>query len=370
MEPNIRAMKAIWKDLHARLPLDDRRAYTTGFSGGARVANLMARVLGLAGVIAHGAGFPPSSPPDREVSFDFYALIGDLDFNYYEVLALSERLAALDLPHRIHRFDGGHQWARSELCHEAIDWMQRRAMARGLVAADSGWITAGWRRALSRAATAETEGRLVDAAELYREAAADFAPWIDVSEAERKSAELAATREVRRARRTAARWNRWAAGYLDRLARALEELRTASPPPSRERLLSDLEIRRLSRRARDAADERAKAARRVLNMVAVQTGFSQVAALRAAGDHARAATALEIAVAVAPDSPVHWYNLACYRALSGRPEPALDALETAFTLGFADPAAASRDEDLGLLHGNPRFAELLRRFGADPTARR
>ena len=51
MEPNVVALKAIWKDTHARLAIDVGRAYATGFSGGSRVANLMAQVLGLPGVI-------------------------------------------------------------------------------------------------------------------------------------------------------------------------------------------------------------------------------------------------------------------------------------------------------------------------------
>ena len=62
---NIAAMKALWKDTHERLAIDDTRVYATGFSGGARVANIMGQVLGLAGVIAVGGGYPPSSPPRR-----------------------------------------------------------------------------------------------------------------------------------------------------------------------------------------------------------------------------------------------------------------------------------------------------------------
>src|SRR5579863_8275085 len=36
------AVNAIWQDTHFRLSLDDRRIYTSGFSGGARVAGAMA----------------------------------------------------------------------------------------------------------------------------------------------------------------------------------------------------------------------------------------------------------------------------------------------------------------------------------------
>ena len=58
-----KAVNAIWQDTHSRLALDERRSYASGFSGGARVAGAMA-LSGptgqVAGVIAHGAGYPRS----------------------------------------------------------------------------------------------------------------------------------------------------------------------------------------------------------------------------------------------------------------------------------------------------------------------
>jgi len=55
----------MWTDTHARFSPDEKQVYTTGFSGGARVAVSMVRGLPgeVAGVIACGAGFP--TPPAR-----------------------------------------------------------------------------------------------------------------------------------------------------------------------------------------------------------------------------------------------------------------------------------------------------------------
>ncbi len=60
-----------------------------------------------------------------------------------------------------------------------------------------------------------------------------------------------------------------------------------------------------------------------------------------------------------PDDPTVHYNLACSLALLERLDAALDALETAIRLGYADPEFMAKDEDLSSLRGDRRFEELL-----------
>lgn len=60
-----------------------------------------------------------------------------------------------------------------------------------------------------------------------------------------------------------------------------------------------------------------------------------------------------------PNDPTVHYNLACSLSLLGRPDAALDALETAIGLGYSDPEFMAKDADLSLLHGDPRFEGLL-----------
>ena len=58
MQASVDAWKAVWADTHERLAIDEGRVYTTGFSGGARVAVMLAHLCGdcIAGVIGSGAG--------------------------------------------------------------------------------------------------------------------------------------------------------------------------------------------------------------------------------------------------------------------------------------------------------------------------
>jgi len=67
-------------------------------------------------------------------------------------------------------------------------------------------------------------------------------------------------------------------------------------------------------------------------------------------------------VGLVPDNPTAHYNLACSLALLGRRAPALESLERAVELGYADPEYLLEDDDLKSLREEPRFAELVSRL--------
>lgn len=74
-------------------------------------------------------------------------------------------------------------------------------------------------------------------------------------------------------------------------------------------------------------------------------------------------TAIEIAsegLEQWPDHPVIHYQLACYRALAGDREQALDHLERAVADDARAREWAATDSDLEPLRGDPRFAALSR----------
>ena len=82
------AIQAMLADTEERFSLDPKRIYTTGFSGGARVATLVAlRCTGsckVAGVVASGATYPGNTSPSATDSFLYFMALGDTDFNYQE----------------------------------------------------------------------------------------------------------------------------------------------------------------------------------------------------------------------------------------------------------------------------------------------
>jgi hypothetical protein len=131
-EVSTRAARAMILDAGARFHIDERRVYTAGMSGGARVAMGVALgSKGIAGVIASSAGFPDSTPRKR-VPFAVFGTAGTEDFNLLEMRQLDRALAS---PHRLAVFEGSHVWLSSELATEAVEWMEIQAAKAGTAAA-------------------------------------------------------------------------------------------------------------------------------------------------------------------------------------------------------------------------------------------
>jgi Flp pilus assembly protein TadD len=83
------------------------------------------------------------------------------------------------------------------------------------------------------------------------------------------------------------------------------------------------------------------------------------------GRHADGLRVDRILAGLVPENPTVHYNLACSLALVGGKAEALDALERAVRLGYADGAHMARDRDLAVLRSEPRFQELLRRLESE-----
>jgi len=80
------------------------------------------------------------------------------------------------------------------------------------------------------------------------------------------------------------------------------------------------------------------------------------------GRHGEGLALDEELAALAPLDPTIRYNLACSLALCGRGETALDMLERAVELGYADLEHLLEDEDLASLRAEVRFRTLIERL--------
>ncbi len=123
------AAGAVWDDAHARLRIDDSRVYAAGFSGGARVACGLARLLNIrpAGVIGCGGGLPEWLAPADMAGIPWFGTVGRKDFNYGEMKELEKELLHLGFPCRLSVFPGKHSWPPSELAMAAVTWMEERS---------------------------------------------------------------------------------------------------------------------------------------------------------------------------------------------------------------------------------------------------
>jgi len=191
-KPELDAAIAIWNDSHLRFTIDDRRVYFAGLSGGARLATALALRCQdcAAGVISNGAGFPLEQHPSAQTHFSYFETIGMSDFNYPEAVVLAQQLDQLDLPHRLRRFDGSHEWAPAEVWSEALAWMNLLAMRQDRLARDPKFISQQFEAETQRAQELEKRGDIYAAWQEYRGVASDFAGLRDVASITNHAEEL------------------------------------------------------------------------------------------------------------------------------------------------------------------------------------
>ena len=201
MPPTGEAAKAMLSDVAARLAVDDKRVYLTGFSGGARAATALAAWLSgqVAGVIGCGAGLAEGLAGSSSLPFVYYGTVGNEDFNYPEMKQLDRTLESAGVTHHVEVFDGGHSWAPAEVCVRAVEWMELQAMKSGRRARDQAFIDQLFKRAHDTADAQEAAGQVYEAYIGHVGCVADFKGLKDVSEFEKKAALLKDSKAVKQA---------------------------------------------------------------------------------------------------------------------------------------------------------------------------
>lgn len=361
MEENFRSLGAMWTDTHARLAIDDRRVYGYGFSGMARfVLTAAVKAPGtIAGVISASGGYPLGHPPSREETpFPFFAVVGEKDFNYYELLDTDARLAALGIPHRIEVYDGSHQWPSEALVTQALGWIALQEMKRGTREKSPALIEPLWAEDLARARSLEEAGRLWRAWRVYKAMAADFEGLRDTGEIKEKIAALEASEALKRDLREREARDRRDRAYLERIPRFFSAAGPEIRPDSVSQLLSDLQVPDLKKREKSQDPEERLAAQRLLYAVYIQTGLYLPRAAMERRQWDRAILFLEVAAQVDPDSPRIPYRLATAWAGKGNRKKAIESLEQAVKRKGTDLAEIEKDPAFDSLREEEAYKKL------------
>jgi poly(3-hydroxybutyrate) depolymerase len=183
------AAAAMTADIKGRFPIDLKRIYAAGMSGGARVAIMVAQNSGeIAGVLASSGGY--STTFHKAERFPFFGSAGTEDFNYREMRAVDRLMTS---PHRVEVFEGGHTWLPSEMATRAVEWMEIQAMKNALRARDETLIAELFSKRVARANA--QPGSLARMRELSQ-IATDFEGLRDVSKVIESAAALEGWQDV------------------------------------------------------------------------------------------------------------------------------------------------------------------------------
>jgi predicted esterase len=357
MEPNIKALNALWPEVHTRLPADNRRIYAAGFSGGAAVAYLLATSTGeVAGIIACGGRFLEDQIEGSEAPI--FSTAGDTGFNYREMLQVDEFLAHGGRPHRLVIFEGSHSWMPPAVAREGVEWLELLAMQRGLRELDPTLVASLYADGVATAESLTSEGLEFEAARRYREIEETYDGVRDITAVGTLAESLEASPGYRRQQKEMKQARSFESRCQGERDRDMSALRFSENPPPVARLARDFEIADLQRRAQ-ASSAMGLAAQRCLN--GLYSGLSFYLPRDAVEEkrYSHAATSYELALMIRGDNPIVWYNLACVRALQNREGAAMEALQKALDLGFNRPDLFATDPDLDTLRDREDFKALL-----------
>lgn len=363
------AIVSLLTDTRQRFSIDERRIYTTGFSGGARVATRVASSCNgcIAGVIACGAGFPPDIKPTSAVPFAFFGTVGMDDFNYPELSKLDATLASLNLPHHVATFDGRHQWASSELLTEAVEWMELQAMRAHRRERDEALVETLLKRNLERARASEAAKKFYEAYTEYVSLAADFRSLKNISEYEKKAAALKEMKEVRQALKSE---QEQLTKQLE-LAQQLINLggKLLSDPSERGDAMKEMRtiIAGLREKAQAKEDSTERhVARRALSQVLAQTYEAATLNYHPSGQYDLAIVNLEVAEEVLPKGAQIPYEMARAYAMRGEKKKAIESLKRAVEKGFPDSSAIENQPDFASLRAEEEFKTIVKSLKEKP----
>lgn len=363
MEPNVRAINALWPEVHTRYPSDTSRLYAAGFSGGAHLAYGLGKGTGeLAGVIACGGRFFRDTLEDT--SFALFGAAGTTDFNYRHMHTVDEFLEKQGNRHRLEIFEGTHTWMPRELARLAVEFLEIDAMRRGTRTRDDELIARLYGADMRVAEELEESGSVLAAMRRYRSIVTTFGGVWSVDEPARRAERLEGSVEVKRATKEEAKCDRYEARRASEFDEVMADLRFAEDEEFASNLERDFRLAELQRRAEGDGCE-AVTAQRLLDTAYAFTSFYLPRDFFEERRYERAAESLEVAVSIRQDNPIVWYNLACARARAGDKKEAVEALGQSIDNGFRNLDHIESDADLESIRGRDDYREVVHALRED-----
>ena len=355
------SVNALWLDTHQRLAVDEHRVYASGFSGGARVAGAMALSCPqcqLAGVIAHGAGYPTSRADSNDKLLYFFA-VGNRDFNWPEVMMIRRHREEHGQPYRVRVFNGSHEWAPPEVMDDAVQWLTLKSMQSGVLPRDPAFVDKRSQQIRFELVSARNANDAIGQLNAYRSLVSDFAGLKPVDGFEKDLAVLEQSALLKQALKAEKQqidgqfslerdiWPKLR-NYVegdtdDPNALRLEIVRTMSALKKQADHMKDENQRLVYARAYED-----------LRVQGIENGQQELEAKH----FAKAETCFQLMSEISDDPWPHLL-LAETHALSGNFKQAIRELEDAVRRGLKDSEMLDSDPRLQVLKSEPGFQNLI-----------
>ena len=353
------AINSVFSDTEIRFSIDTGRIYTAGFSGGSRVASMVAlNSKFVSGVIGCGAGLPNYEGLKNIPSFDYFGLVGNRDMNYMEMSDLEKELDNKGMSSELRVFNGGHAWPSPDLLEEAIEWMELKAMYKGTKNRNSDFINSLLGKYNKRAVSLSEKGELLESVSCYRYITKDFPDHKTISKIKIKLDSLLMTKNYAKLLKT---WNNNRSWELEIQSTLIEDfnVRVRSevlPDSIRSWWVAQINMLKTMETSKDT-NKQVIASRvlMLLNILCYETGKNYSNSKRFMG----ALICYQLASIVQPDNKNYYFLLARTYSLNCETYEAIRSLEKAIKTGYDNKQSIEKDSAFFRLKNEKRFREIL-----------
>ncbi len=353
-------VKVLMDDSRARIDIDPQRIYTSGFSGGSRVASSVAIFDGgVAGVIGCAAGFP-TLENGLQNKFDYFGMVGNYDFNLTEMEKLDETLEQNGFAHQLLTFDGKHDWPAPADFQMALLWMQVNAMKENLQPKNDTLIIALKNDYDKRIAAAKSQGDVINEASLLWGISKVLNNLTDASAYKKRVTYLVYNNDYKNAIALQAQLQKEELNQQQILERQFIEQdlnwwtkRTAE---------LNLSVRRATTKQESQMNQR------LLNFLGL-IGYLDSDHALSGNDLTHAETYLKIYKMADPQNPDCSYLTAVYYMKQGNAQQAISSLNEAALLGYSEVSQLINDPSFNSLHDDAAFKNVVIKVRENNTSK-
>ncbi len=342
-------INSLFTDSQQKLAIDSHRIYLLGFSGGARIACMIAQgPMEIKGVIACSAGSQPNRNP---LGFHFISIAGTQDMNYLEMRHLNIFLDSIQFPNQFITFKGKHEWPKEPIISEAITMLELYDMKDSLIPMNGKIIDEYLSRNQNRISSLKETNdpdSLNLAYSIANRTYQTLHGLVNVESIKSTIDELSQNPTFKQ--------------YLKKIAR-LEyyEFQQQKEFTSAFGLKSEAwwntEIKQLND---EKIGLKGDVAKRLLGYISLSC-YGYVNGALYYQDWKAAKNFTSIYLKVDPEIPESWYALACLQANTGKPDDAIESLKKAIKFGFSDFSKIQNDQLLRTLHGLSEFDRITKK---------
>jgi hypothetical protein len=358
-EEIFRISNYLMSDVQKSYTIDNRRIYTSGFSGGSRMAAMIAfKNTTVSGVIGCGAGFPGSTGVKVLPRFDYFGLVGDCDMNYIEMANLKKRFDNTDVTYKLRIFEGGHEWPSNELLQEAVEWMELFAIQKKFTAMDTGFIKYLFQKSESRAQELLKKGSVIESVECYNSISKWLSQYINANCTKSVSDSIQQTKEYLKAIKKNKELQLAEQEFQENALSAFRKVTLMEELPDSVRLWW-MNLIKSEKKVASGSDEcKQKLARRQLSFLSIQS-YETALKYFELKSYEIAANFYQIFSWIHPEDSNIYYLLAQTYALDKDLNNSVKFLTIAVKKGYNNKEAIESDTAFASFNNEKKFREIL-----------